>query len=172
MPLTKINNLCQDVLNICLLHRTSTWSNGWRYDNKGQPGLSNKLSYFYLIYQERDGTFHYQDIDGVDIELEYDSFRNKYRIDIEVGNTDTHNFWLFDAKDWLLVETYIKELITHQYNSIEKLYSLIKLTNDAYFEINPDKMYQAMRVKLRKEKLQKLCQDPDQYQNIKNQKEK
>lgn len=151
-----IDDLCQDILNICSSYCTSTWSNGWQYDNKGALGVTNTLKYYYLIYQESDHTFHYQDIDGVKIEIEYDSFRNKYRIDIRVSTVDSHNFWLFDIKDWILVETYVKELITHQYNSIEKLHNIMNLTNDAYFEINPKKMYQAMTVKLRKEKLQKI----------------
>jgi len=156
MSQLKIDKLYQDILNICLLYVCDTWSNGWHYDNKGALGVDNKLAYHYLIYRESDGTFHYQDIDGVIVDIEFDRWQNKYRIDIKIGCVDTHNFWLFDDKDWILVEAYVKELITHQYNSIEKLHNIIELTNDAYFEINPQKMYQAMNIKIRKNKLQKI----------------
>ena len=148
MQKQKIDNLCQTLLNICFSHTRTKWSNGWQNNKKG------KLKYHYLIWQESDHTLHYQDIDGVSIELEY---TDRYRIDLRVGTfSNNHNFWRFDDKDWLFVETYIKELVTHQFNSIEKLYEIMKLTNDAYFEIKPEKMYKAMTVKLRKEKLEKL----------------
>ena len=149
-----IQNLFDDIRNILVLHRCEKWSNNWTWDKNFR-----NIKYYYLIFLEQDDTFHYKtfhykDIENFSIELEL--YNNIYRIDIRDEKQDTHNWWNFKEEDFLIVETYIKELIKHQYYSIEKFSTLINLSENAYGFNKPDDMYYKMNIKLRQQKLQKL----------------
>jgi hypothetical protein len=154
----KLDKLLDDIKSICINHRCDNWANSWQYNGNQSP--SSKIQNFFYTCIEHDGTIHYQDFDGLSIEIQYQqNHRTKeyyYRIDIKEKKYDIHNFWLFEDKEFLLVETYVKELITLQYQKIEKFYQLLTLSNGAYMEKQPDKMYQTMNVKLRKQKLLKI----------------
>jgi len=141
----KIHKLYEDIVAICIENRCDVWRNSWMWN-------SAKLKYYYLVYLESDGTLHYNDINDMSIEIEYDKFSKKYRIDLKT-RYEVHHFWLFD-KNWLNVELYVKELVKLQYNSIQESMLLVGLTSD--FEVEPTKMYQKMVIKQRKDKLQKL----------------
>lgn len=162
----KLNNLLDDIKSICFTHRCDKWSNSWQFNNGNQTPIS-KIQNFFLTHIEHDGTIHYQDIEGLSIEIQYvQDYRSKeyyYRIDIKERKYDIHNFWLFDDKDFILVETYVKELVYHQYQKIEKFYQLINLSKGAYMEKQPEKMYHIMNIKLRGEKLKKINDESSLY---------
>lgn len=145
----KIYKLYEDIVGICIKNRCDIWKNSWMYNKQ------NKIEYYHLIWLESDGTLHYRDINDISIEIEYDKLSKRYRIDLR-ARYNVHNFWLFEDKDWINVEIYVKELITLQYNFIQKSTSLVNLTKDAYYDKEPKKMYKEMNIKQRIIKLKKL----------------
>ena len=146
----RIIQLKDDLINICETHRCDNWRNSWMWDV-----TNSYIQYHYLIYVEDNHGLHYSDIEDVKIDLNYDKYHKKYRIDIQT-RYKIHNFWLFDDDKWLFVEKYVKEIVKTQYNNIKKMNNLISLSNDAYFDREPIKTYKKMNFKLRKEKLKKI----------------
>lgn len=150
----KIIDLYEISLGICVSHITSNWSNSWMWNIPQR----SKIIYHHLIYIESDHTFHYNNINNTEIHVKYDNIGKKYRIDIR-NRYKLPNFWLFDDMDWLNVELYVKTIIQTEYDSLQKLYSLLDLTNDGYADKQPTKMYQKMNIKQRKLKLNKINND-------------
>ena len=136
---------------LCPLYVTNSWTNSWMWDNQLQP---HKLKYHQLIQYDKK-EFSYDDIENTDINVHYDGYRSCYRIDIKL-RYDVHNFWIFSEKEWIYVSKYVKEIIGHQYESMCKLTSLVGLSNGAYMEKEPLKMYKYINIKLRREKLDKI----------------
>jgi len=145
----KTIKLGEDLVFICELHRCNEWKNSWMW-NKRQ----NELKYYHLITFDLC-EFYYRNINDTSIEVKFEKSYNKFRIDVKTRYKG-HNFWLFDEKDWLFVEKYVKNLVKIEYDSLEKLYSTVALTDGAYMEREPFEMYRKMNVKLRKDKLEKL----------------
>lgn len=143
-----LNQIFEEVDQVCETKKTHKWSNSWPWKNV-------VLTYYHLIYQETDGTFHYKNINDLEIEIEYENFYKKYRIDIKT-RYHKHNFWLFDEDKCIFVKEYVKRLIKLEYDSIQKSYLLLELSDDAYMEKEPSLMYQNMNIKFRKDKLGKL----------------
>jgi len=150
-PNDNIYKLYYEARSICLSHRCNKWKNFWMWGNQNlQTGYKN-LKYYFLIWLESDGTFHYDDINEVSIVVEYNK---KYRIDISTYSEKF--FWEFEEKNWQFVSAYIKKVIQHQYDSIEGLNSIISLTKDAYSDVEPKQMYDAINKSFRKTKLKKI----------------
>ena len=143
-----INNLKDELVSICVSHRLDKWLNCWMWEN-------NIHKYYHLIYAEDGHGLHYNDMDGIDIEIGYISNLNKYRIDIKT-RYKVHNFWIFDENKWGFVETYVKEIVQMQYDKFQKLNNLINLSSDAYFDREPKNVYEYINTKFRKQKLQNI----------------
>lgn len=150
----KVHKLYNDVITICQNHRCDEWKNSWMWDSS-----QDNLLYYYLIYFDAYSDsckFEYQDIDDVYISIKYDNWNKKYRIDLK-DRYGLHNFWYFDNDKFIFVEKYIKEIIECQYESLEKHYFLMKLTNDSYaYDKEPLEMYNKMKLLFRKDKLEKI----------------
>lgn len=146
-PNDKIIQLKEDLVGICISHRCDQWRNSWMFDS-----TNSYLKYYHLIYFEDNHGLHYDDIEDLQIGLQYNNYYKKYRLDIETRYR-IHNYWLFSDDKWLLVEKYVKEIVKTQYNNIQKIKNLISLSDDADFENESKKVYFEMNIKLRKDKL-------------------
>ena len=136
----------------CPNHITNTWRNSWMWEKNNTQ--TNKIKYHYLIEYDDIG-FSYQNINDTDIDISCDDFNGKYRIDIKT-RYGVHNFWIFKEDKWKYIEEYLKNIIISEYKSIEFLYSTLKLSDDAYHEKEPSKLYNRMNKEFRKYKVEKL----------------
>jgi hypothetical protein len=149
----KIIQLKDDLDNICLYNKCDKYSEYWMWG-----GNNMTIGYYYLIYVDNNNILHYNDIEDVKIELSYDNNNNKYRIDIR-SKFNLHNLWFFDDDKWSFVDKYVKDLVQIQYDKTQKINELISLSGDAHNDIEPHELYKAMKMKIRKEKIEKLNEE-------------
>lgn len=128
-----IEKLNTEIHQIVQERKLTSWENSWMW--KQVENGRDQLEYYFLVVSGHNG-FSYRDLDGVDIEVKIDSSLGKYRIDIK-ERYKTHNFWLFDDNTAQIVIEYVKDIISHQYESIIERYQILEISNDAYYDREP-----------------------------------
>lgn len=123
-----IDKLYTDINQILLERKRGNWENSWMWK-------ADKLEYYFLLYRS-NSCIQYSDIDDLDIEIQKETNKFQYRVDIK-SRYKTHNFWLFNDDSTYIVSEYVKDIIRHQYESIMEKYRILDLSSDAYYDRQP-----------------------------------